>query len=211
MYCRYDILPNLNLFQKSAEWPGICPNDGSSNDGYPQTCFNCLQLAARDEKCTLPYWGETKFAKNICSQDTIQEINLKEPARANCTVKCDLCEEHYQCASGCCGSLEDGIKRCRANCYDEFANKLFDDVPAYQDRDYSCLIDAEAVAAVAGAFVGLTLLAFCCQIFGYLLCLTPIIIGLICICKTCCDRDPIDKKIREADQAAKQKVTESEN
>ena len=127
-------------------------------------------------------------------------------------MTCDLCENHYECASGCCGSLEEfGVKRCREKCYDEFDNKLFADAATSTGYTLSCLIDADLVGAVAAGAAGLAFLIICCEILGFCILFSPILIGLICICKTCNDRGPLDKKMHEAEQAAKQKVENAKN
>ena len=69
--------------------------------------------------------------------------------------------------------------------------------------------DLEAVgAAAAGGFV---LFAVCTQICLPLCVLTPVFIGLCCICKTCSERSEDDKKIRENEKIARDKLEAAQN
>ena len=100
----------------------------------------------------------------------------------------------------------DGVKRCREHCYDEFRNPLFENSRGSLSFNADCsVLDeiATVVAATAGAYF---LIIICCYGCLPIALATPIVIGLICICKTFNDRSPIDKKINEAEKQAKQKL-----
>ena len=100
----------------------------------------------------------------------------------------------------------DGVKRCREHCMDEFDNPLFENSRGHISFNADCSILDEVAAGLAVAAGGFVFFAVCMQVCIPICAVTPIIVGLCCICKTCNDRSPIDKKINEAEKQAKQKL-----
>ena len=94
----------------------------------------------------------------------------------------------------------------QTNCYDEFENPLFENSRGSIAFNADCSIWDEVATAAAVAYGGVVIFAVCMQICVPICLTVPIIVGLCCICKTCNDRSPIDKKINEAEKQAKQKL-----
>jgi hypothetical protein len=157
--------------EQSDDWETYCPT--ALNVGYPDSCVDCIEekYESSDAECPIKWWENTHIAENICSNDTVANLNSTEIEEAkvsnpNCTENCAVCEAHWDCFSGCCGAVEpDGLKRCREHCYDEFERPLFSDSNESIKNFFRCRwtdemqADLEVVAgAAAGGFV---LLAVC--------------------------------------------------